>query len=297
MMTPDERMSFINAAHGATFEMRRPLGGGYQEGAWEVAEPSGRRAVLKFTRVLRAVPVVRRLREVGYPAPDFLFWGTLPDGTPYHMQELLSGTPLQALTPEYIEEIIALNRLQAGLAPARERPEGNWADYATRVVFADESGWASCLRGHSIETARLMAALDRAAAPYAGIQLPCTDAVHGDWSPGNFLVDGGRITGIVDCGAAGYGTRAIDLASLLHYACAGECDDGPGRAIRAMLLDELRSIGDPSMLLVLLVYRVMALVEFAIRHHGEEGVAAFVAVGWKVLDDLRTRLRPDGGAE
>lgn len=40
------------------------------------------------------------------------------------------------------------------------------------------------------------------------------------------------------------------------------------------------------MLVVLLIYRAMALVEFAVRHHGPEGVGAFTAAGWKILRDL-----------
>jgi aminoglycoside phosphotransferase (APT) family kinase protein len=288
-MTPEERIRFINAAHGTTFEIRKPLGGGYQEGAWEVADRPDRRAVLKLTRVPRALPVIRQLRAVGYPAPEILFWGVMPDGTPYHLQEFLPGTPIEILTPDQTEQLIALNRLQAGLASPGERPDGNWSDYATGVVFADESDWAFCLRKHSRETARLMAALERVTAPYAGIELPCGDAVHGDWSPGNMLAEGSQLTGIVDCSAAGYGTRAIDLASLLHYAYMDEYDDPPGGAVRAVLWDELRSVGDAGMRVVLLAYRVMALVEFAVRCHGEEGVAAFVAVGCRILEDPRVR--------
>ena len=31
------------------------------------------------------------------------------------------------------------------------------------------------------------------------------------------LVEHGRITGVIDCAYARYGSRAIDLATLLHY--------------------------------------------------------------------------------
>lgn len=286
LMRPGELIAFINDQHATVFRVVGPLGGGYQEGAWKIAEPSGRTAVLKPTRALRAVPVVRRLREVGYPTPELLFWGTAPDGTDYHVQEFAPGTPLEALTPDYVDQLILLNRLQSGLAPEPERPEGNWSEYAYNVVFTDESGWASCLREHSAQTAHLMKRLERAAAPYAGTRLPATDAVHGDWAVGNFLVEHGRITAIVDCAAAGYGTRVVDLAGLLHYAYADEYDADSGRAIRALLRDEIVSVGGTPMLVLLLIYRVMALVEFAVRYHGEAGVAAFVGVGSKILSDL-----------
>jgi aminoglycoside phosphotransferase (APT) family kinase protein len=131
-----------------------------------------------------------------------------------------------------------------------------------------------------------MNAFEAAAAPFGGCVLPVTDAVHGDWCVGNILAHEGRITGIVDSTAAGYGTRAIDLASLLHYAYAEDYENVPGLAVRRRLWREVLALGGKPMLVVLLIYRAMALVEFAARHHGEEGVAAFTAVGWKVLRDL-----------
>ncbi len=291
-MQPDALLAFINRQHATAFRIVAPLAGGYQEGAWSITEPSGRMAVLKPTHTLRAVPVVRRLREVGYPTPELLFWGAAPDGTNYHVQEFVQGTPLEVLTPDYVNQLITLNRLQSGLVPEPERPEGNWSEYAYNVVFADESGWASCLRKHSVETARLMKRLARAAAPLAGIRLPASDAVHGDWSVGNFLVEQGRIRAIVDCAAAGYGTRAVDLATLLHAAYADEYDGDSGRTIRALLRDEIVSVGGTPMLVLLLIYRVMALVEFAVRYHGEAGVGVFAGIGSKILGDLGSGENP-----
>jgi aminoglycoside phosphotransferase (APT) family kinase protein len=131
-----------------------------------------------------------------------------------------------------------------------------------------------------------MTEFERAAEPHAGISLPVTDAVHGDWCIGNILEERGRVSSIVDNAAAGYGTRAVDLASLLHYAYADEYADEGGQAGRALLGDEIVAIGGVPMLVVLLIYRAMALIEFAARHHGEEGVAAFVRVGRSILRDL-----------
>ena len=280
------QLTLINAQHGTTFQAAEPLAGGYQEGAWRITDLSGRVAVLKRTAVPRSLPVVRRLRAAGYPAPDFLYYGDGPDGSPYLVQEFLPGTPLSALTPEYTRQLIALNRLQANLNPESKRPEDNWSDYARNVMFADESGWASCLRGYSPETARLMTAIEEAAAPYADTILPVTDAVHGDWSLGNLLAEGGRITGIVDCAYAGWGTRAIDLATLLHYAYADEYTTDESDTLRDLLRQEILTTGGEATLTITLLYRVMALVEFAIRHHVPEGVAAFTAIGRRILSDL-----------
>lgn len=133
----------------------------------------------------------------------------------------------------------------------------------------------------------MLEALEQAAAPYTGIRVPDTDAVHGDWSLGNLLAGQGQITGIVDCAHAGYGTRAIDLASVLHDAYAGEYDDGRGQTVRSLLRDEILSLGGTPLLVILLIYRAMALVEFAVRQRRLGAVAEHIEMGWRIISDFR----------
>ena len=67
-----------------------------------------------------------------------------------------------------------------------------------------------------------------------------------------------------------------------------EYEDDPGHAVRERLRDEVLALGGAPMPVILLIYRAMALVEFEVRHHGEVGVAAFTAIGWRILRDLST---------
>lgn len=282
-MDAEDLLARINHQHNTSFQLRGSLGGGFQEGAYEIVDLSGISYVLKQTATPRSLPIIQKLRARGYRTPDFLYAGTTPAGTPYLIQEFTEGQPIESLTPGYVTQLIALNRLQSDLYEGATHPDGNWSDYAYHVVFHNESGWAECLRSYSSQTALLWEKLALAAEPYRSIQIPCTDAVHGDWSYGNLLAEGEQITGIVDCAYAGYGSRAIDLASLLHYAYHHEDSE----AITEPLRRETVAIGGASLLTILLIYRIMALVEFSVHHHGDEGVAAFVRSGEKILERLR----------
>jgi aminoglycoside phosphotransferase (APT) family kinase protein len=50
---------------------------------------------------------------------------------------------------------------------------------------------------------------------------------HGDLIPGNVLVAGGRLAGVIDVGGLGPADPALDLVSAWHLL-----DDGPRHALR-----------------------------------------------------------------
>lgn len=174
----------INAQHGTAFVLGSKFAGGYQGGAHELVDPAtSRRAVLKRAWVPRAVPIVEQLRAKGYPTPAWLCCGVAPDNTPYVVQAYMPGTPMGRLTEAYLNQVFALNDLQADLRPAPASDDGTEGRYAHDVVFAGGSGWAANIRAYSPDAARLLAALETVVRPYAAVQLPYTDAVHGDFTP------------------------------------------------------------------------------------------------------------------
>ena len=145
-------LRFVNARHGTAFELRGYLEGGTR-GAWEVAAPGGRRAVLKRgwgEHLGRIRPVVDALRARGYPTPRLLLGGRAPDGGSYHVQEWAPGAPVARLTPALLRQIVDLIELQADLRPDTDP---DWSAYARAVVFEGESGWATALRPRSGATA------------------------------------------------------------------------------------------------------------------------------------------------
>ena len=48
---------------------------------------------------------------------------------------------------------------------------------------------------------------------------PASGWLHGDLMPGNLLMEGGALTGIIDWGASGIGDPALDL--LAAWTCLG----------------------------------------------------------------------------
>jgi hypothetical protein len=276
-------LEWINRRHQTSFRLAGKLDGGRQDGAHRlIDEVSGRPAVLKRAFAPSAIAAIQHLRALGYPTPEWLCWGTTPAGEQYLVQALAAGSPPARLTPAYLEQIVALNRLQAGGNPAPDQREGSWSEYAANVVYANESGWADRLRGYSPASAALMAALDPIVAPYRDLELPNGDIVHGDFNLENILIADDRISAVIDAAFAGYGTRAIDLASLLHFAYVHAED----AALRQRLHAELIAAGGRAVQCVCLAYRCITMAGWAIEQMPPESVDDFIRAGQQIADDL-----------
>ncbi|HYF66020.1 MAG TPA: phosphotransferase [Herpetosiphonaceae bacterium] len=283
-MTKHTLLDEINRQHQTRYRLAGRLAGGRQDGAdLLIDDAGGPQAVLKGAWAPSAPAAIRRLRAAGYPTPAWLCWGTAPDGEQYLVQEFVAGEPMPRLTPGYLEQILALNRLQAGGNPDPGQRAGSWSEYAANVVFANESGWADRLRGHSPASAALMEAVDRLVAPHRGHALPAGDIVHGDFNRDNILVADGRITAVIDASFAGHGTRAIDLAGLLHFAYVHDED----AAIRGRLHAELLAIDGRAGRAVCLAYRIVTMAGWALDHMPPASAGDFVRAGRRIADDLR----------
>jgi aminoglycoside phosphotransferase (APT) family kinase protein len=277
-------LTYINARHATAFELAGRLPGGNQDGAYVLAEANGRRAVLKQLFAPRALPIMCRLHAIGYPTPDVLYSGTADDGTTYLVQDSVPGTPMPTLTDTYLDQIFTLNDLQANLNP---HPEANalesWSGYVYEVVFARTSVWVTALGNHSQATLSLLTALRLATSPYAATVLPNTDVVHGDLHTGNILVQHGQITGVIDMVYAGYGTRAIDLATLLHTSDSADYAPAVRSRLRAHVIENFGS----EVYAICMAYRAIVTVAWAIRKGLPEWVDYFVRAGWAVCEELR----------
>ena len=283
-MNISQLLAYINTCHVTAFALTGKLPGGHQDGAYVLAEPAGRRAVLKQLFAPRALPIMRRLSAIGYPTPDVLYAGTAPDGTTYLVQEFVPGAPMATLTDAYLDQLLALNELQANLNP---HPAANalesWSGYVYEVVFAPTSVWATALRNHSPATAGLLSALRLATGRYAATVLSNSDVVHGDLHNSNLLVEHGQITGVIDMVYAGYGTRAIDLVTLLHTLDS----DAYAPAVRNRLRVHVIECFGADVYAICLAYRAIVTVEWAIRQRRPDLIDYFVRAGWVVCEDLR----------
>ncbi|MFG1817497.1 phosphotransferase family protein [Kribbella sp. NPDC049174] len=246
MDTTESVVAEVNVALGTDYQLVRQLPGGLQSSAYELTA-GGTRVVLKWSddpgwapRVRRAAELVRRARAVGYPTPDWLAVGTTAAGSPYQLQEFVTGVGLHdasTIGPSLARELIAICETQRELVPDRD---SNWSVWAAGVVFDGWDGVWDRVRGYGGETTDLIERYDELCRPYRGQDLPSDDLVHGDLNVGNVIVDNGRVAGIIDIEAAGGGSRAYDLISLATSAAR---DGAPAGVDELFLQAALRAGG------------------------------------------------------
>ncbi|MGW5362934.1 phosphotransferase [Actinopolymorpha pittospori] len=236
----------INQAHDLRFTLRERCRGGVV-GAWLLTDPAGMRAILKCNdrmahRMARLPSLVDRIRSAGYPTPPWLASGVTADGAAYHIVDFAPGEPMSrsALTGRTAAQLVEVIESQVGLDPD---PVQDWSSYARACAFEEgESDPRPVLRRLGGSGVELVEHFDAVLAPYAALDLPGGDLVHGDFNTCNVLVHHGDVSAVIDVDACGSGTRAVDYAWLLREAYvrggdpraiatirrAGEAVAGPG---------------------------------------------------------------------
>ena len=162
-------------------------------------------------RVLREAATQNAVADVGYPAPRVLLSSaeSHPLGAPFMLMERLPGRPLLQA------RVIGMGAVLAG---AQARLHGLDAAPLARAL-----GPAGTLDGYlETEAGRIARAkldglrplLDwlRARQPRQSATAIC----HGDFHPQNILVDGGRVTGVLDWPNAIVADPMFDVASTLN---------------------------------------------------------------------------------
>lgn len=244
--TTEDVLAFVNAHHGTGYRCVRRLAGGIQSGAYELREPGGQRVVLKWStraawaeQVLRAAPVVARVRALGWPTPAWLAVGVTPDGLPYQVQEFVDGVALDRSGLDELPVLLALNARQAGLDPD---PGRDWTQWTREMVLDGRDGYVERARAPGPEVSTVVDRLVAAGRPYCDAPLPRHDLVHGDLNPGNVIMAAAEVAGVIDIEALGSGSRAIDLAGRL-LSSDGEAER---RVLRAAMVE---AAGEPGLVL------------------------------------------------
>jgi len=194
--------------------VRQFSGGAF--GAFHIRTAPGNDAVLKVLpdwpeytvhRVETAADIVHGLIADGYPAPRFLDVGAVGN-TVYSVQEYIAAQVPQQLPGNAPAALLGLYRRHQSAAPGNFG--GTWgAELIERIHRVGE------LRKDTTDT-RIHRLVDRAL-DIANTSDPevfrTTDAVHGDFHPGNVLVEADAIT-IIDWESARAGDSRADVIRM-----------------------------------------------------------------------------------
>jgi hypothetical protein len=169
----------------------------------------------------------------------------------------LPGGPVDVVTAGLLDQAIALNERQAHALAGHP-------DIPALHLHLTSDGPGFCrhgpLRDFSDRTRRLDRWITSVGARHPDT-LDGDDAVHFDFHPGNFLADGGRITGIVDWDGAGRGDRRFDLVTLRFGL--------PGRSAGPEVtgqLDRLLDAFPAEVLTPMGAHLSLRMADWAIRH-------------------------------
>jgi hypothetical protein len=228
---------------------------GGEFGARRVVDDEGRAYVYKQQPPGLAPQTTEALRAVGYPAPRYIAWGE-----DWHLQEELPGTPDRgwgAPGPAVLAQLLELNELQGGRAVDDDR---SWPASITESVTLGMPEYAQVgiLGRHSDASRELLALCRRAVERYADSLQTRDDVVHWDFTRDNVLVDGDRLTGVIDWGGTRSGDRLFDLATLVYYA-RGEMPE-----VERYVVERIGRGG----LAVYLSHIIVRQTDWSLRFHG-----------------------------
>jgi hypothetical protein len=284
---PAALLGQINQQYGTAFTLVGRCRDGVQ-GAYAIADQAGRSLILKWkagaddlSKLEAAVSVTNRLREVGYPTPQYVLAGAV-GAYSFSIQEALPGVPMRLLTPAYLPRLIELNRFQDGRAIPGPR---DWPRYVVETVMVGGEGYClpDTLRTFSPATAELLGVLRGLVTAHADDDCRTDDIVHFDFTAMNVLVNGGQVSGVIDWEGCCAGDRAFDLATLLFYAY-----DVP--ELRERLWHHALELAAPGPLSVYLAHLILRQVDWSLRHHDEAIVGHYLGIAGALVRDIKRLL-------
>ncbi len=228
----------------------RPLGAGWDNTAYLVGDvvfrfprrtstlPLLEREVRLLPRIAGALPLPVPVPEwVGAPSPAYRW--------PFAGHRRLPGTPASQLRLSERElgdaaaplgEFLAVLHGLAGAELPLPGDEIGRLDLPARLPLACERLAALAARGLVADPKPLLGLLESAPSPEPGAEVP----VHGDVYAAHLLVDGGRLSGVIDWGDAHLGHPAADLMVLWTFL---------PRSARASFLQAYGRVGEATLAL------------------------------------------------
>jgi aminoglycoside phosphotransferase len=277
----------IEAEHGLRFTPRSRFASGLQDGAWLLVAETGERAVLKWSpdwspeHLRQMAGTVDRLRDAGHPTPPILATGTA-DGVTYHVQAHADGFPSTPLDAGRTDLLIDVLERQRDLDPALDH---DYRDHVRSTVIDESPG---SLRDRTAATGRdgraLVERYDALLADIGHVELPYGDVVHGDFNCCNILLDGGRVSGVIDVAGMGRGTRVFDYACLLREAYV----EGYGEDVARRIHAAAEKVAGPDVLAVCAAAAAFFIVPFK-RADQPQALDRTITRLHRMADDLSRR--------
>ncbi len=253
-------LDLINTTYGLELTYLGAAQGG-NVGAGYVADPTGQRSVLTWqqdadaARHRRIASLLDVARGRGIPVPRYEH--VLQVGPSVALiQELLPGIPPERAEQGLVEQMVAVNTALRGALTDR-------TDLPAPDLYLLRSGPGFCLheplQSFSARTRRLLDWVREVGASGPTVASG-VDLVHLDFQPANVLVDGDRLTGVIDWDGAGRGDGRFDLM-VLYFGLHSE--DGPA----AWLYELLRAELPAELFRAYWASLSLRHVDWAIRHH------------------------------
>lgn len=218
----DDGVARLSAALGESVALAGPLHGGVAASTWSLRTPSRQLVLKRFGAEDTTAPLEwdRLQAAVAAPVPTPEPVAFDPDGAWFGLQALvMSHVPGAVAFPAPVE---ALARTLAAIhttvvrdpVPDPVRRPGFWVSWQQTEPVPD---------GVLDVLVALPEAAGRAAAVFC----------HCDYHPGNVLVAGGKISGVLDWSAARFAPRAFDVALMRCDLAIEPGGDAPARFLGA----------------------------------------------------------------
>jgi len=256
----------------------RPFAGGVW-GATLVTDAGGRELVLKtmptemWPKVFaRGASLANRLRDDGYPAPEYVGTGAA-HGATWSLQRVLPGEIPDVVSESHMRQLLALAGRHANAVPG-----GQGARLAHQTLYLNMS-----LRTITQERTTRDLALELSAVLERTKDVPLLDdgVVHNDFHHRNFLAIGNDVTGVFDWEFADIGDWPYDLTTLAWWSTRMRF------AVAKLAVDRMYEVCEPDVLALFAAVRTISQLDFDARNNPDflpgliESIEAHVAPWWR----------------
>jgi aminoglycoside phosphotransferase (APT) family kinase protein len=182
------------------------------------------------------------------------------------VQSLLRGAIPGVPDASLVDDVIGASLLLADVDGVPTLHGMDWPALLRHSLLVGEAGWCrhEPMRAFSARTSRLLEHVLAVGRALDVASVPTSDVVHLDLHPANLLVDGGRLSGMVDWDAALPGDRWFDLLYFAHHAAGWW---GSPSAVVAPLWSAIEVAVPPALLRAYAAHIALRTVEWQVSRH------------------------------